>query len=792
MTPLLSLLLYIFRTVVARWGVYLLMVAGLTLSYAAAIVVTLYVHDELTHDRFMAQADRVYMLTARYGPPDRGLVASDRTPAGMAKWMASDVAEIDQVARIVAIEWPMRSARRQVRERFYWADPNIFKILQLPAVEGDLATALKAPGSVVMTQRMARAYFGRPDAVGLTLTTKDNQPLTVTAILKDLPANTHLDREIFVSGRGSYSMLAVFDLNPDYQWNSAYIYATFKPGADVAAVEGRLQAISRSHWRGPNNLPEGYELIRLTDLHFHPHGDGEQRPRGHVGSILALVVVTAAILALAGINFSGLVLAETQERGDEMAIRKALGARRIDLIWQILREALWVNLVSVVLALAVVERLLPALNGGLDLDLHLWRHPAVFLGVLGATVVLVTVLSGLYPAFAVSRPAANTGTGRLSALRWRGWVVAQIALVVVLLIGSHTMNRQWQYATDDALNFNGDHVVMIRFSDFPNDDADFVAHLRDLKGVESVAESFGSPTMDNVRPAWIRRPGLPLISLTRNSAHPDFFKVFQVPLVAGRHLSGTFSVPEVPPEILINLSAVKALGFATPEAALGQEIVYETDRTTMRSRIVGVLPDLRFATVYEPKGPMIFDNFSKYLTVVNVRISPTDTAGTLARIDALWSRDNGGSMPMQRWFYRDYLLDQYHDLHQQMRVFNLVAGVAIILSTLGLTGLCIFLTRRQARDLAILRALGATFGDIFVQRLTPFFVPLLIANAIAWPAAWLVLRSWLGSFAEHIPLSAVSFLGAAVTSVVFALLTVAAHSALTAGKVSVSASLRHE
>ncbi|ESQ89998.1 hypothetical protein ABAC460_09530 [Asticcacaulis sp. AC460] len=792
MSPLLFPLMHLVRVIAARWGVYLLMVAGLTLSYAAAIVVTLFVHDELTYDRFMPGADRVYLLSADYGPQGRPLLASDRTPAGMANWMAADVPEIERVTRLNAVEWPLRSARRQVKERFYWADPNVFEILKLPAVHGDLSTALQKPDSVVMTQRMARAYFGREDAIGQRLTTKGGIPLTVTAILKDIPANSHLDREIFVSGRGSYAMLNVLDLHPEYQWANAYIYVTFKPGTDVKAVEGRLIDISTRHWRGVHNLPGGYQLVPLLDLHFRPHGDGELKPRGHVGSILAVVAVAAAILALAGINLSGLILAETQERGAEMAIRTALGARRIDLIGQVLREACWVNLIGLGLGLAAVERLLPGLNAGLGVDLHLWKQPWIVLPVVMAIAAVVTVLSGLYPAIAVSRPAAKTRPDPSGVLPWRGWVVAQISLVIVLLIASHTIGRQWQFATRDALRFDGDHVVMIRFSDDPVASRVFAENLRTVPGVEAVAESFGTPTTDLARPAWIRRPGRAMISLTRISTAPDFFTVYRVPMVAGRRLSGIYSDRETPREILINEAAVKALGFASPQDAVGRDLDYETDRLRMRSRIVGVVPDLRFATVYDPSGPMIYDGFSRFFTQASVRVSERDVAGTLGRIDALWQRDTGGVMPIERRFYRDYLLEQYHDLRQQMQVFNLVAGVAIVLSTLGLTGLCIFLTRRQAREIAILRALGATFEDIFVQRLTPFFVPLLIANAIAWPAAWLVLRSWLSSFAEHIPLSGLSFVGAAVTAVVFALVTVAAHSALTVGKVSVSASLRHE
>lgn len=787
----LSGLFNLLRLIASRWGVYLLMGLGLAMGFAAATVVALYVHDEMTYDRFIPDGEQVFLVSANYGPQGKPLVASDVTPAGVARWLKADAAAIDQVARLNPVEWPMRSPRRYVKERFYWADPNFFDVVKLPVLYGDLKTALRAPGSVVLTERMARAYFGRADAIGQPLATKDGAPLHVTAVLRDFPGNTHLDREIFVSGRTDYAMLMIFDRNPEFLWPSCYTYATLKPGVASKGVGDTLFNLSRYHWQGPNNLPEGFEFVRLVDLHLQPQADGQMKPRGHLNIILTLCVVAVAILALAAINVSGLVLAETNERGYDMAIRTALGARRQDLITHVLAETVSVSLIGALISVAVVERLLPGLNGALDLDLRLWDHPVVLVASLAASALILGVWSGLYPALVVSAPYATRAfmAGRsgafLSSDRWMGWVIAQLALVIVLLISSHTMYRQWAYATGDALNFRGQDVLMVRYSDNAAANAAFSRNVRSIAGVISAAESFGVPTTDFVRPGWVNRPDGTLVALTRNSVHPDYFKVFDIPLLAGRNLSGTFLTPETPAEVLINEATVTALGYASPHEALGREIVYDTDRTTMRSRIVGVVPDVRFATVYEPVGPMIFDNFSKYFTQINLRIDGGKAGAALKAIDELWRRDTAGAVPVERRFFDDYLLGQYHDLHQQLRVFNLMSAVAITLSVLGLTGLSVFLTRHQVREMAIRRALGATFTDIFLQRVTPFLRPLAIANLIAWPLAWLVLDVWLKAFAAHVQMSWVSFIGAGAITVVVALATIAFHSAATAGKVPI-------
>lgn len=784
------------RAIAGRTTVYALMIVGLCLSYCVAIVITLFVTDELSYDRFLAGADRVYLVSTNYGPQGRPLVASDVTPAGVARWLKRDIPSVESVGRLSPVEWPMQTARRKVKERFYWADSNIFEILKLPALHGDLKTALAQPDTVVMTERKALAYFGRDDVIGRSLTTRENLKLRVTAVLRDFPANTHLDREIFVSGISPNSMLALFDSNPQLEWPSSYTYVVFKKDAPVGSVPTRLRDITRQHWQGPNNLPEGFELIPILQLHFQPHGDGQMKPRGHLNTVIAVAVVAFAILALASINFSGLVLAESNERSSEMALRKALGARRTDLIAQVLQESLSVNIISSILALAMTERLLPTLNRGLDLNLSLWSHTASLLGLLSVATLTSGFLSGLYPAIIVSKPYATrhltfrVKTGKDASDKWRGWVIAQLSLVVILLIASHTMSRQWAYAIREAPNINGENVMMIRFGDEPGTYQAFVDDVRALKGVEAVAESWGAPTTEFVRPAWINRPS-GLVTLTRTSVQPEFFKVYGVPLLAGHNLTGTFFFPETPRDILVNASAVRALGFGNPQESIGKEIEYETDRTTMRSRIVGVVPDLRFGTLYEPTQPMIFDNFSKYFTQLNVKLDVNGVDETIRQIDILWRRDAAGAVPIDRRFYNDYLLEQYHDLHQQMRVFNLVSAVAILLSMLGLTGLSIFLTRHQVREVAIHRALGATFTDILLFRLVPFLKPFLIANILGWPLAWIFLQIWLGSFSNHIGLAPWSFLGAGMTSLAFALATVAAHSAMTTRKVSV-ASLRHE
>lgn len=787
-------ILSVLRIIIGRWVIYLLMICGLTLGFCTALIIGLYVRNELTFDSFLPDGDRIYLIATKYGARDQPLAESDMTPAALAKWVKADLPNAETVARLISSEWPLLTLRKKMRGQFYWADPNIFEILKLPVAQGDLRTALNEPGSVVLTERMAVAYFGRADAIGQKLMTWNKIQLHVTAVLKDFPANTNLDREIFISGRGDYSEISVLETRSNALWPSAYTYITFKPGTAVSETEQALLRIGLRRWQGDLTVPAGFSLIKLPDVHFHPRGDSQMKPRGHLELVISLCLVAFIVVAHAGVNLAGLILAEANERGDEMALRAALGACRHDLIWQVVQEALCVSCFSALAATALAEQILPALNSAFALGLSLWKEPFGLLAAIIGSACLFGLLSGLFPALIVSRPfrhsepTSRSTTNLHRSGRWRGWIVAQLALVIVLLIMAGTMSRQWAYATGAALNFDGANVLIVKHSDwrFSTKVSAFMAKLRTLEGVEAAAESFGTPTAGFIRPVWVNGHDGRLTALARNSVSPDFFEVFHVPFLAGGNLTGTYVFPDAPKEIILNRSAARALGFSVPASAIGKIIEYDADKLHLRSRIVGVIPDMRLAPVYEPVQPMIFDNDGTYFSQISIRISPDNQDETIRRIGQLWDRLTDGEMPIIQGTFHEYLLDQYADLHHQILVAGIVSFVSAVLSILGFVGLSIFQTRHQVRETAIRRALGASFLDIIHDRLSVFYGPILIANLIAWPAAWILMSNWLDSFADHIPLSIGDFFAAAVISSGFALIVSAVYSGISTMDGSIS------
>lgn len=776
-------LVHVVKSLMRYWGLTLLTLLGLATGFAAAVIIGLYVRDELEFDRFFPGADKVLMLTSVYSPPGSPLVSNDKTPEGVAGWLRSDSPAVDAVGRLYPAEWSLRSSRVGFLAYFYWADANIFDLLPLKAVSGDLKTALSQPYSLVLTQRMARRYFGRENVVGETMFFAGSSPVTVTAVLADFPANTSLNREIFVSGSSGYSMFSVHNLHPDWQWASSYTFVRLKPDAHLAPPT--VRAIAARHWLGTFNFPVKFNLVPLRAMHFQPEGDSPMAPRGHMDTVVGMIAVAGVILFLAAVNFAGLMTAQIDERRNEMAIRRGLGARRHHLFLHVMTEAAVITVLATLAGLALAERLLPIVNPLLGLNLSLWSAP-LLAGCFAVAAVLTGLVGGLYPAIVLSaNPAGRTRkSSRSSGHRPHsarvGWIAVQFTLLIMLLVSSQIVYRQWLFATGPALNFDASNLLQITVYDGTSQTSDFKAHILAVDGVAGGAFSRFMPEVKDIRPAWTTLPSGRIVQFDRQSVDTDFFRLFGVQLLAGRNFSAGYSANHPPAEIILNLSAARALGYTRPGDAVGQTLDYVGDHAPIRSRIIGVVSDMRISSVREPLQPMLFDSQSTFFTRLNVRLEPGHEASTVAAIEQAWKKDFPGPNAIDWHFYAGYLGDLYHDMNQQWCAFGLLSLVGVCLSVLGLTSLSIYLARTRQREIAIRNALGARWWDMALMRAEPLVRPLLVANVIASLASWALMSWWLDTFAAHIDLDLVPFVASCAVAVLVALTILIVHALMSA------------
>lgn len=773
-----KILFHIIRSLIKYWGVTLLNIAGFAIATTAALVIALYVRNELTFDRFIQDADSVALVSTVYSPPASPVVSNEKSPAGLATWLRTDAPAVEAATRLHPVEWSMRTARKQSLEYFYWADPSLFQVLQVRAMAGDLKTALQKPYTMVLTRRMAERYFGRDDVIGQTAFINGASPVTITAVLEDFPANSSLGREIFVSSLSDYSMLAVLDQHPIWQWASSYTFLRLKPGMHLTDEE--VMRIAVRHWRGDSNLPMQFRVTPLKDVHFQPEAESQMTPRGHLDTVFVMIALAGFIQLLAAVNLAGLMTAQIDERSSEMAIRRSLGAKRPDLIAQILLEATVVVVLAVFTGLMLAERLLPTINAMLRLQLSLWRAPFFLAGCLLACAV-AGIAASLHPAMVLSSARGLARDGALpSGIRRIGWLVAQFALLITLLICSQVVYRQWAFATGAALNFDADHVVQIDMYTHGDQNEAFRRDVLKINGVREAAYSRFIPDDRDVRPAWSVSPSGRRIQFNRQSVDVNFFHMFGVRLLAGKNFTDVYAFNRPPTEIILSRSAAEALGFHDPGDAVGRMVNYEADHLDITSRIVGVVSDMRISTIRGDQQPMIFDNQSAFFTRLNVKLTPQNESATLAAIDETWKRDFPQANPINRHFYSEYLDELYHDMVQQWWTFGLLSVVGMCLSVLGLTGLSMYLARSQAREIAIRIALGARTRDIFLMRLTPFLMPLALANLVAGALSWLLMSLWLNAFKAHVSLDALSFIMAGALTVAITVITLTAHGLMNA------------
>jgi len=523
--------------------------------------------------------------------------------------------------------------------------------------------------------------------------------------------------------------------------------------------------------------------VPLTDLHFQPEAESQMTPRGHLDTVFAMAVLAGFVQFLAAVNLAGLMTAQIDERLGEMAVRRSLGAKRHDLFVQVLLEAAVLVLLAVFTGLMLTERLLPAINSVMGLQLSLWTSPIFLAGCL-LCAVLAGVAAGIHPAIVLSsaRPASarrDSDGSLLSGIRRIGWLVVQFALLITLLICSQVVYRQWAFATGPALHFNADRVIQINVYEHGDQNESFRQRLLAIKGVEDAAFSRFIPDDRDVRPAWTFLPSGHRVQFDRQSVDTNFFHMFSVRLLAGRNFTSVYDLDRPPTEIILSQSAAQILGFRQPADAIGQTLDYEADRLHMRSKIIGVVSDMRIGTVREDPQPMVFDNQSAYFSRLNVRLAPETEAAALAAIDQQWKHDFPQANPINRHYYSEHLGELYHDMVQQWRAFGLLAMVGVCLSVLGLTSLSMYLARSQTREMAIRNALGAKPWDIFRLRLTPFIKPLILANLAAGLLSWLLMTLWLGAFKVHISLDALSFINAGAATVLITLVTLTVHTLLT-------------
>lgn len=786
-------------------------IGGLAVGIAVFLVLSLYVRFETSFETWLPKHDEIYVIETVWNLPESPVNgAYSSTMGGLLEQMRADFPGITGT-RIRGGEGAgsVRFGGRSAAEAVAQVDPEFFTVFALPMVRGEAATALKQPDGVVIDERTARKYFGEADPIGRTMTVAMDAPMTyrVTGVFRDLPANSDL----------KLSILTPLPRTPPqenwYHWGSSSLltFLRFDTPAAARSFEGKLRpfvnrrGLELAEPGKPATDFQTLKLLPLTRLHLEPAG---QESQSRKITVVTLGLVGLLTLLIAIVNYVNLATARAGLRAREVAMRKVLGASRGALIGQFLGEAVLTVVVAALGGLVLAELGLPLVNAAGDLSLSI--PYAVVVPALAVLAIVVGVAAGAYPAVLLSRfPAAAVlaaarvpGGGRAGTRLRELLVIFQFGLAIAFMIGTAVLVAQTRHVRQTDLGFNRDGLLVIRsMADSlvaPARKPAIVARLRALPMVRAISLSntavggSGEDNSDNVP-----LPGVPGSgpSLTWSIVGPDFFSTHGARLIAGRLFDDAHGEDDAGSRnmrnganIVVNRRALDSLRIASPQAAIGKTVGGDRPRT-----IIGVIENMRFDTPRNPVRPTYYYYYrdpTKIGTSVATIRYMGDPRVALAAVRGVWQR-----MVPQAPFVGDTSetrLREFYDADDRAtRLFGIGAGLAVLIGCVGLWGLASFNTQRRIREIGIRKALGASSADIVRLLIGQFLRPVLIANLLAWPLAFVAMRTWLAGFDDRIVLSPLYFVAASLLALVIAVLTVLGQS-LRASRAAPAWALRHD
>ena len=805
-----------FRHFNRQKGYSFINVMSLALGIACCLLILLYIRDELSYDRFYDRADRTYRVTAEYR--QGGEVIRNADVLIPTVWyMREDFPEIEDMVRLVppGNAWMVKYGDKGFYERnFYLADTTVFNVFDVPLLTGNPKTALTGNDKIVLSESMARKYFGDEDPMGRILDAEGTFHLEVTGIMPDLPANTHLGFDILASFKiqEAYSNTKV----DEWGWRTSHSYIVLREGSDPAELETKLPAFVKKHL---GNRYEGgdasltYRLQPVTDIHLHSRLERELTPNSDVRYVYLFAAIAVFIIVIACINFMNLATARSAGRAREIGLRKVFGAVRAQMARQFLIESLLMSGLAVCLALLLAAVSLPWFN--LLTGKSLAVDPGTTFFALGAVVVIGVVVgcvSGSYPAFYLSGLApietlkGTLASGSGTAGMRRILVVSQFVISIALIICTGVVYNQLDFIQQRNMGLNTDQVVAVPLTFDPVQETAriYKQRVKESPYVTNATSTYILPGHKNaVIPITLQRPGegdYAKIDMNQAWTDEDFLETLGIEVVTGRYFHPSFvsdwGWETAGGGAVLNEAAVTRLGFDSPEDAVGKEVNWMrelrqgwNEEGVQLRRIVGVVKDFHFASLHQPIAPLVlFADFQGGHVVV--KIKPEFMTEGLAAIEEIWHEVNP-EFAFEYFFVEDNFARLYDAEQRFSQVFVSFAVLAVVIACLGLFGLASFTAERRTKEIGVRKVLGASTPKLFRLLSNEFVRLVIVANVFAWPAAYLVMNNWLGNFAYRVDLGWTTFILAGVLAMAIALLTVS-YQAVRAATANPIESLRTE
>jgi putative ABC transport system permease protein len=773
---------------------------GLAIGMATCLLILQYVSFKLSFDQFNKNAGDIYrVVNDRYA--NGNLIQHGTiTYSGVGKALNDDYEEVILNTRVEPSGEKIISYKEKklAEPDVLYVENSFFSMFSYPLVAGDRRTALNESYTVMLSEDLARKIFdykgndfSRFIGEGLKLQT-DSMPYKIQAIFKDLPENSHLTFNLLISYQTLISSgwkAADYDFKDSDFWH----YVQLKPGTDYKALNAKLGAFSQKHFQGTkvSGNDEKFYLQPLSRAHLYSDFEYEIGKTGSATVVWGLLIIALFIIGIAWVNYVNLSTARSVERAREVGIRKVVGGVRRQLIMQFLTESVLVNIIGIGLAFLIVLLVQKSFNNLLQSNLSLSYLLAK--GMTGYSIFIALILiivtgvfvSGFYPAFVLSSfKPISVLKGKLSGSKKgiafrKVLVVGQFAVTIALIIGSIVVLRQLGYMNKKELGFNMDQMLIIKPATLTQWDSTFIdrtnsfkEELKQLPQVKGAATSWNVPGGDIGRSFNVRQADSATTNhyTTRHTGIDyDFINVYGIKLLAGRNFTRTdhntdFSKLQ---NAMINKSAVKLLGFASPEAAIGKPIL----RYDQRWNIIGVVDDYHQKSLRYPLEPILFMPAYSTNSDISVKLGAGDISRTLAAIKQKYEAFFPGNL-FDYYFLDDNFNRQYQNEKLFSKAFGIFAALAIFIACLGLLGLAMFSTIQRTKEIGVRKVLGASVSNILVLVSKDFVKLVLLASIVAFPLAWWVMNKWLEDFSYRITISWWIFFIAGFAALLVALLTI--------------------
>ncbi|MDX1672270.1 MAG: ABC transporter permease [Balneolaceae bacterium] len=784
-------------------------VIGLTVGLGCCILIFMYVHQQLSYDDFHPNSDRLYRVALERIYPDR---ASSYAiiPSGFSEAFEDEIPEVQNATRLLGFPSFSNVVEHQDRafeENYYFfADSNFFDLFSYDILQGDARSALTRPGAVILTESTAKKYFGNENPLGKSIRVNGNDT-EVTAVMQDIPKNSHMKFD-FLSSTTNVGFLQ----NPNYISFSSYTYLELANNSEPGAVESKIPDVVKKYASGQIERQLGlsyedyveagngynYYLQPIDDIYLHSNLENEIKANGSITYVYIFVFLSVFILIIAVINFVNLATARSVERAKEVGVRKVLGSLRKQLISQFLTESVFLSILSTILALGVIQIILPYFNAILGDQFDMSILISGWMPFLLITIMLATgIFAGLYPAFYISsQDPVEVMKGQFKSNRKGRWlrnglVVFQFAVSIIMIAGTLIIFNQMEYIQNKRLGFDKENVVVIKRATAVDQLDALKQELGRLPGVQQVASASTLPGGRYFGIQFQHEGGTDVLTTKGFTADDHFFETMDIEIVNGRPFTENHDDSL---SLILNQTAVKALGLENP---IGLELRstrnINNQSVTLNYRVVGVAEDFNFESLHTPITPMAIvssEGMVGFDNLIPLRVSTTDLQSVLAGIESIWT-DFAPEVPFLYTFLDNQMEALYNQEQKTADIIGLFALLAIIIACIGLFGLAAYTAYQRTKEIGVRKVLGATIPQILFLLMKDFAKLIGIAFILAVPLTYLLMQNWLANFAYRVEPGIEIFLISGGIALVVALLTIS-YQAFNVATINPANSLRNE